>query len=57
MEFGYFLSMPKGIKLIRAIREGGRSFVRSGWLAVSAILTISLALFVIGLAGVEAIAT
>lgn len=49
--------MPKGIKLIRAIREGGKSFVRSGWLAVSAILTISLALFVIGLAGVEAIAT
>lgn len=49
--------MPKGIKLIRAIREGGRSFVRSGWLSVSAILTIALALFVIGLAGVEAIAT
>jgi cell division transport system permease protein len=49
--------MPKGIKLIRAIREGGRSFVRSGWLSVSAILTIALALFVIGLAGVEALAT
>lgn len=49
--------MPKGIKLIRAIREGGRSFVRSGWLSVSAVLTIALALFIIGLAGVEALAT
>lgn len=49
--------MSKKIKLIRAIREGGRSFVRSGWLSVSAILTTALALFIIGLAGVEAIAT
>jgi cell division transport system permease protein len=49
--------MPKGIKLVRAIREGVRSFVRSGWLSVSAILTIALALFIIGLSGVEAIAT
>lgn len=31
--------------------------MRSGWLSVSAILTIALALFVIGLAGVEALAT
>lgn len=51
------MSMPKGIKLFRAVREGMRSFVRSGWLSVSAILTIALALFIIGLAGVEAIAT
>ncbi len=49
--------MPKGIKLFRAIREGALSFVRSGWLSVSAILTIALALFIIGLASVEAIAT
>ena len=49
--------MPKGIKLFRAIREGMRSFVRSGWLSVSAILTIALALFIIGLASVEAMAT
>ena len=49
--------MPKGIKLLRAIREGMRSFVRSGWLSVSAILTIALALFIIGLASVEAMAT
>ncbi len=49
--------MSKRIKLLRAIREGGRSFVRSGWLSVSAILTTALALFIIGLAGVEAIAT
>ncbi len=49
--------MPKGIKLVRAIREGVKSFVRSGWLSASAILTIALALFIIGLAGVEALAT
>lgn len=42
---------------MRAVREGERSFVRSGWLSVSAILTTSLALFVIGLAAVQAIAT
>lgn len=48
--------MPKGIKLIRAIREGGKSFVRAGWLSASAILTTALALFVIGLASVQALA-
>lgn len=48
--------MSKGIKLIRAIREGGKSFVRSGWLSVSAILTTALALFIIGLASVQALA-
>lgn len=47
----------KRIRLSQAIQEGVRSFVRSGWLSVSAILTISLALFVIGLSGVEVLAT
>ncbi len=47
--------MPKGVKFFRALREGVRSFVRSGWLAVSAVLTTALALFVIGLAGIQAI--
>ncbi len=48
--------MSKKIKLVRAIREGGRSFKRSGWISVSAILTTALALFIIGLAGIETIA-
>lgn len=49
--------MPKGIKLVRALREGWMSFRRNGWLSVSTVLVMSLALFIIGFSSVLAMAS